>query len=194
MSDIDINTMSEKEALRAISDKKWKTMIKVKDGKGFEPKEVKLTVEPNSSKPLDINELSQISESEQLKAKNGWAVTLYNELEPVDNVYEVKKAKIIERAENLKAVAKEERESVRKLRRVRRYDISGAEIRVTQGTITIDNFEYAELLHASAQLLEIRNRRNALKKSIEDCQDLLNAMTNMMVGFNVDLDYLEKSP
>lgn len=192
MSDIDINTMSEKEALRAISDKKWKTVIKLKDGVTFEPK-VKLSLEPNSSKPLDADEVAHIAETKESKAKYNNEVYLYNELEPVDD-YEAKKAKIVEKAEKLKAVAKEERETVRKLRRVRRYDISGAEIRVTQGTITIDNFEYAELLHASAELLDIKNRRNVLKKTLDECQDMINDMSNMIIGFNVDLDYLEKSP
>lgn len=193
MSDIDINTMSEKEALRAISDKKWKTVIKLKDGVTFEPK-VKLSLEPNSSKPLDIDEVAHIAETKESKAKYNNEVTLYNELEPVNIDYEVKKAKIKKQIENLKAVAKEERETVRKVRRVRRFDISGAEIRVTEGSITINNFEYAELLHASAELLDIKNRRNVIKKTLDECQDMINDMSNMIIGFNVDLDYLEKSP
>jgi len=106
-----INNMSEKEALMAISRKKWVTMVKVKDGKGFEPKELKITVEPNSDKKLDPKMLSQIADSK----------VLYSEIEPVKP-----------------------------------------------------------------------KRANELDKAIDECEDLLNAIRNMVIGFNVDLDTLSK--
>jgi len=118
-----INNMSEKEALMAISRKKWVKMVKVKDGKGFEPKELKITVEPNSDKKLDPAVLSEIYHSKKIsgEAKYKEVVTLYSEIEPVKP-----------------------------------------------------------------------KRANKLDKAIDECEDLLNAIKNMVIGFNVDLDTLSK--
>lgn len=71
--------MSEKEALRAISDKKWATLVKIKGEKGFEPKGVKMTLVPNEDKPVSVNKRV--------------IRVLFNEIEPVDKGCDFKSLK-----------------------------------------------------------------------------------------------------
>ena len=98
-------------------------MVKAKGVEGFEPKGVKLSVEPNRDKSLDPERLSQIADSREMKSIEKYnKVVLYSEIEPVKPTRDIK----------------------------------------------------------------------SLSKAIDECEDLLNAIQNMVIGFNVDLDTLSK--
>jgi hypothetical protein len=118
--------------------------------------------------------------------------TIVSELPLVDKVYEENKNKIIQKAEELKKTARAEALEKKTVRRVRRYDISGAEIRITEGSITISNFEYAELLRCASELLEVKKQKGVVDKLIDECRDLTNSIMLHVGDMATKMDYLEK--
>jgi hypothetical protein len=118
--------------------------------------------------------------------------TIVSELPRVDKVYEENKNKIIQKAEELKKTARAEALEKKTVRRVRRYDISGAELRITEGSITISNFEYAELLRCASELLEVKKQKAVVDKLIDECRDLTNSIMLHVGDMATKMDYIEK--
>jgi hypothetical protein len=114
--------------------------------------------------------------------------TIVSELPRVDKVYEDNKKKIIQKAEDLKATARAEALAKKTVRRVRRYDISGAELRITEGQITIDNFEYAELLYCASQLLEANKQKAILAKLVSELSNTVKDIKKGLSDINLVVD------
>jgi len=114
--------------------------------------------------------------------------TIVSELPRVDKVYEDNKKKIIQKAEELKTTARAEALAKKTVRRVRRYDISGAELRITEGQITIDNFEYAELLYCASQLLEANKQKAILAKLVSELSDTVKDIKKGLADINLVVD------
>ena len=117
--------------------------------------------------------------------------TIVSELPRVDKGYDDNKKKIIQKAEELKATARAEALAKKTVRRVRRYDISGAELRITDGSITISNFEYAELLQCASELLEVKKQKGVLDKLVKDCVDIADSLTFHIGDMATTMDYIE---
>ena len=114
--------------------------------------------------------------------------TIVSELPRVDKVYEDNKKKIIQKAEELKTTARAEALAKKTVRRVRRYDISGAELRITDGSITISNFEYAELLQCASELLEIKKQKGVVDKLVSELSNTVKDIKKGLSDINLVVD------
>jgi hypothetical protein len=114
--------------------------------------------------------------------------TIVSELPRVDKVYEDNKKKIIQKAEELKTTARAEALAKKTVRRVRRYDISGAELRITDGSITISNFEYAELLQCASELLEVKKQKAVVDKLVSELSNTVEDIKKGLADINLVVD------
>lgn len=133
------------------------------------------------------NEGKRVKVLKEAKPTNKILISELAEVE-AGKTYEANKKKIVEKAEVLKTTARAEAVAKKTVRRVRRYDISGAELRITEGQITIDNFEYAELLYCASQLLEANKQKAILSKLVSELSVTVKDIKKGLSDINLVVD------
>lgn len=139
-----MESMTEKEVMKHISDKKWKAMAETKTDVASDNLSKALARKPGYKKKVVVAPTSPPPPPSPPP--------------PVAEAVELSKAK------QLEALCKEDvAKNPRKLRRVKNYWIDEEIIRVTECDITISSFEYAKLLKRESDTKDLINKIMSIK-------------------------------